>query len=179
VPNQRIAIELLEKAPSDLNLRLGEGLVEGQCSAPEWASLGPTFLPQRPIEQLASIVLAGRPEACVSAWNKDPGTPIRGPFCEPIDNAADKRAPDIASIRTSISMRRSASTSCRIGALTCRVRRLDDAGESRMREIGTSGCVSSEGWHVQQGRTTATLVTYCHRTSRRLYCWCQAADGSP
>ena len=24
--------------------------------------------------------------------------------------------------------------------------------ESRMREICTSGCVSSEGWHVQQGK---------------------------
>ena len=31
-----------------------------------------------------------------------------------------------------------------------RARRLDDAGESRMREICMSGCVSSEGWHVQQ-----------------------------
>ena len=50
-------------------------------------------------------------------------------------DAADKRAPDTASIRTSISTRRSASMPCRAAVPTCRARRLDDAGESRMREI--------------------------------------------
>ena len=35
-------------------------------------------------------------------------------------------------------------------AATCQERRFDGTGESRMREIRTSGCVSSEGWHVQQ-----------------------------
>src|SRR3954469_18207610 len=33
-----------------------------------------------------------------------------------------------------------------IGASTCRERRFDGMGESRMREIRMSGCVSSKGW---------------------------------
>jgi hypothetical protein len=33
---------------------------------------------------------------------------------------------------------------------TCRGRRREVLSESRMQEICTSGCVSSEGWHVQQ-----------------------------
>src|SRR3981081_4111389 len=33
---------------------------------------------------------------------------------------------------------------------TCRGRRREGLSESRMREICMSGCVSSEGWHVQQ-----------------------------
>ena len=65
-------------------------------------------------------------------------------------DAADKRAPDIASIRTSISIRHSASSPCRIAARTCRARRLDDAGESRMREICTSG-VTSGDWRRSYG----------------------------
>ena len=35
----------------------------GSHGAPEWASPGPSFLPQRPIEHFDPIVLAGRPEA--------------------------------------------------------------------------------------------------------------------
>ena len=34
---------------------------------------------------------------------------------------------------------------------TCRGRRREVLSESRMQEICLSGCVSSEGWHVQQG----------------------------
>ena len=36
------------------------------------------------------------------------------------------------------------------GDTTCRGRRREVLSESRMRAIRTSGCVSSEGWHVQQ-----------------------------
>jgi hypothetical protein len=43
---------------------------------------------------------------------------------------ADKQAPDIANIRTSISTRPSAFMPYRSGAPTCRARRFDDAGES-------------------------------------------------
>jgi hypothetical protein len=42
-------------------------------------------------------------------------------------DAADKRAPDTASIRTSISTSRSASTPRRVAVPTCRARRPDDA----------------------------------------------------
>jgi hypothetical protein len=34
--------------------------------------------------------------------------------------------------------------------MTSRGRRREFLSESRMLEIGMSGCVSSEGWHVQQ-----------------------------
>jgi hypothetical protein len=59
-------------------------------------------------------------------------------------DAADKQAPDTASIRTSISTRRSACMPCRVVAPTCRARRLDDAGESRMRVICMSGLTSGD-----------------------------------
>jgi hypothetical protein len=65
-------------------------------------------------------------------------------------DAADKRAPDTASIRTSISTRHSAYTPCRGAARTGRARRLDDAGESRMREICMSGLTSGD-WKRSYG----------------------------
>ena len=65
-------------------------------------------------------------------------------------DAADKRAPDTASIRTSISTRHSACMPCRVAARTGRARRLDDAGESRMREICMSGLTSGD-WKRSNG----------------------------
>ena len=65
-------------------------------------------------------------------------------------DAADKRAPDTASIRTSISTRHSAYTPCRDAARTGRARRPDDAGESRMREICMSGLTSGD-WKRSNG----------------------------
>src|SRR6187551_3573785 len=67
-------------------------------------------------------------------------------------DAADKQAPDIANIRTSISTRRSAFTPCRVTEPTCQARRHDDAGESRMRGICMSGLTSGV-WRRSQGRT--------------------------
>jgi hypothetical protein len=73
---------------------------------------------------------------CVGMFN--------GVFNDGWCDAADKRAPDIANIRTSISTRRLASMPCRVGVPTCRARRRDDAGESRMRKICTSGLTSDD-----------------------------------
>ena len=90
----------------------------------------------------------------------------------------DNRALDTANIRTSISTRHSACMPCHCVALTCRARRLDDAGESRMRAICASGLTSGD-WKRSHGpglrhRQTAKaagqrplLGTYRYRASRR------------
>src|SRR3954452_3190906 len=126
---------------------LGLTHVWGRSRNVRYEALDPV-LDERSRQRFAAAEARAAGRGGVAAVSRITGL-ARSTVCSDVFNAgwsdaADKRAPGIANIRTSISTRRSASTPYRGAVPTCRARSPDDAGESRMRAICMSGLTSGD-----------------------------------